>query len=115
MDYNNTRAWWYLNGKASVCWGVAHALYWYLKINEERKINAIKGLEIQDVHELEIGDLIFYENRKNIIFHATMVTSFIQEQGDIKPRISQHSYDQLNETYEKNYDYKKAHFLKISL
>jgi len=115
MDYNNLRPWWYHQGKASVCWGVAHALYWYLKINQSANRNVIKGLEVESTSELEIGDVIFYENYSNIIFHAAIITSFIEVSGEIEPRISQHSYNGVNEPYKKSYDYKKAHYIKIIL
>jgi len=115
MDYNNIRPWWYQSGKASICWGVAHSLYWYLKINQSSNKKMIKGMEVEDIGKLEIGDLIFYENLRNIIFHSTIITSFTDTYGNTEPRISQHSYNQLNETYKKSYDYKKAHFLKIIL
>jgi len=115
MDYNNVRPWWYQSGKASICWGVAHSLYWYLKTNQSTNRNVIKGIEVSDIEELEIGDLVFYENYKNIIFHAAIITSFIDVSEKREPRISQHSYNQLNETYKKSYDYKKEHFLKIIL
>lgn len=117
LDYNNSRPWWYdmKRGKASICWAVAHSLYWYLKKNQSMNRNVIKGLEVEDISKLEIGDVIFYENIKNIIFHAAIITSFIETSGNKEPRISQHTYNQLNETYKKSYDYKKAHFLKIRL
>lgn len=116
LDYNNIRPWWYeLRGSCSICWSVAHALYWYLKINQSTNRNVIKGLEIEARHKLEIGDLVFYENYRNVIFHAAIITSFVEVYGNVEPCISQHSYNQLNETYEKNYTYKKAHFLKIKL
>ena len=116
MDYNPTRPWWYnWRGQSSVCWSVAHALYWYLKINQSTNRNVIKGLEIEDRYKLEVGDIVFYENFSNIIFHSAIVTSFIDVNGNSEPRISQHSYNQLDETYEKSYGYKKAHFLKIIL
>jgi len=117
MDYNNSMPWWYdmKRGQASICWAVAHSLYWYLKINQSRNSNRIKGLEIENISGLEIGDLIFYENYNNIIFHAAIITSFIETFGNSEPRISQHTFNQLNETYKKSYDYKKAHFFKIKL
>ena len=117
MDYNKLRPWWYdiKRGNASICWAVAHSLYWYLKTNQSVNSAAIKGLEVEDIGELEIGDLIFYENYSNIIFHAAIITSFTNFNGNIEPRISQHTFNQLNETYKKSYDYKKAHFLKIRL
>jgi hypothetical protein len=117
MDYNNVRPWWYdrKHGTASICWAVAHSLFWYLKINQSTNRNKIKGLEVEDVNTLEMGDLIFYENFKNIIFHSTIVTSFIETDGNKEPLISQHTFDQLNGPYLKNYEYKKAHFIKIIL
>ena len=115
MDYNNLRPWWYdmKGGKASICWAVAHSLYWYLKTS--RNNNRIKGREVDDIRELEMGDLIFYENHNNVIFHSTIITSFVEVYGNREPRISQHTSNQLNVTYKKNYDYKKAHFIKIIL
>ena len=115
MDNNKIRPWWYQSGKASICWGVAHSLYWYLKTNQITNRNVIKGLEVQDMKELEIGDVVFYENYQNKIFHAAIITSLTDIDGNKEPLISQHSYNQLNETYKKNYDYKKEHFLKIIL
>lgn len=115
MDYNYSRPWWYdmKQDKASICWAVAHSLYWYLKTN--KRINIIKGHEVQDTRELEIGDLIFYENHNNVIYHAAIVTSFAEVYGNREPRISQHTFNLLNGPYKKSYDYKKAHFLKIIL
>lgn len=116
MDYNSFRPWWYDGrGKASICWAVANSLFWYLKTNQRLNRNAIKGLEVEDLSKIDIGDVVFYENYKNSIFHAAIITSFIEESGSRQPLISQHSYNQINETYIKSYDYKKAHFLKIAL
>jgi len=116
MDYNNVRPWWYDGrGKASICWAVANSLFWYLKTNQRLNRNAIKGLEVENLREIEIGDVVFYENYNNSIFHAAIITSFIELSGNLEPLISQHSYNQINETYIKSYDYKKAHFLKITL
>lgn len=117
QDYNNLRPWWYdmKQGKASVCWAVAHSLYWYLKTNQSSNRTAIKGLEVDNVLELEIGDIIFYENYRNVIFHGAVVTSFARIGGNSEPLISQHTFNLLNVTYKKDYSYKKLHFLKISL
>ena len=116
MDYNNLRPWWYDGrGNASICWAVANSLFWYLKTNQTLNRNVIKGFEVEDLSKLEIGDLVFYENFVNSIFHGAIITSFIEDSGSLQPRISQHSYNQIDETYKKNYDYKKAHFLKITL
>lgn len=117
MDYNEHRPWWYniKKGKASTCWAVAHSLYWYLRTNQSMNRAAIKGMEVEEISELEIGDVVFYENYQNTIFHAAIITSFINTNGNIVPLISQHSYNQLNESYIKKYEYKKEHFLKIIL
>ena len=117
MDYNNHRPWWYdmKKGKASVCWAVAHSLYWYLKTNQSSNRNAIKGLEVDNADELEVGDVIFYENHRNIIFHAALVTSIVDVSGKREPLISQHTYNLLNVTYKKDYSYKKSHYIKITL
>ena len=117
LDYNGLRPWWYdmRQGRASVCWAVAHSLYWYLKTNQHNNRSAIKGLEVNNMDELELGDLIFYENFSNVIFHGTVVTSFVEVDGKREPLISQHTSDLLNVTYRKKYKYKKAHFIKIIL
>ena len=117
MDYNDLRPWWYdmRQGRASVSWAVAHSLYWYLKSNQSSNRNAIKGLEVNNMDELELGDLIFYENFNNVIFHGAVITSFVEVNGKREPLISQHTTDLLNVTYRKKYKYKKAHFIKIIL
>ena len=115
VDYNKIRPWWYHQGKSTICWSVAHSLYWYLKMNQSTNRNVIKGLEIEDIHNLEIGDVVFYENYNNVIFHSAIITSFVDVSGNKEPLISQHSFDQLNGNYLKSYEYKKAHFLKIIL
>lgn len=117
MDHNIIRPWWYdiKQGKGSICWTVAHSLYWYLKVNQRINRNVIKGLEVEDITKLEIGDVIFYENFDNAIFHAAIITSFVDVGDTRQPRISQHTFNQLNETYKKSYNYKKMHFIKIIL
>lgn len=117
MDYNMIRPWWYdmKKGKGSICWSVAHSLYWYLKVNQRINRNVMKGLEVEDITKLEIGDVIFYENYDNVIFHSAIITSFIEDSEVKEPRISQHTFNLLNETYKKNYDFKKMHFIKIIL
>ena len=115
MDYNNVRPWWYNSGQASICWAVSHSLFWYLKVNLSLNRNKIKGLEVEDISKLEIGDIIFYENHKNIIFHSAIVTSFTESPDNKEPLISQHTFDLLNGPYLKSYDFKKVHFIKIIL
>ena len=121
MSRNGENTWWYdnhgtLNEKDdtwSVSWAVAHSLYWYLKINKSTW--GLKGFEVTDLDKLELGDVIFYENYNNIIFHSAIITSFINVNGIIEPLISQHSYEGLNINYRKSYPHKGVHFLKISI
>ncbi len=117
MDYNSLRPWWYnmKTDKASIAWAVAHSLYWYLKVNHSEYRNVIRGREVEDIRTLQIGDVIFYENYSNVIFHAAIITSLVEDYGNRELLISQHTNNQLNVTYKKSYDYKKVHFLKIIL
>ena len=115
MSRTPQNTWWYDNNSWAVSWAVAHSLYWYLKTNMGTFNSGPKGLEVTNLNELELGDVVFYENTKNIIFHSAIITSFITVNEIIEPLISQHSYSQLNSTYKKNYAYKRVHFLKISI
>jgi len=115
MSRNPPHMWWYNNNAWSVSWAVAHSLYWYLKTNNSIYNSSPKGLEITDLDKLELGDVVFYENFKSIIFHCAIITSFITVNGIREPLISQHSYPQLNSTYKKKYAYKRVHFFKISI
>ena len=122
MSYNPQSPWWYNNHGTlnikddtwSVTWAIAHSLYWHLKVNASVPTRGLKGFEVNNIDELELGDLIFYENFKNIIFHSAIITSFEITNGIREPLISHHSYDRLNISYKKSYPYKKVHFLKIS-
>ena len=122
MSHNPKNPWWYDNHGTSnkkddtwsVSWAVAHALYWYLKINLSIKASGPKGFEVNDLNELELGDVVFYENYKSIIFHSAIITSFINVDGIREPLISHHSLEGLNTRYKKSYPYKRVHFLKIS-
>ncbi|NMM64735.1 methylase [Clostridium sp. P21] len=111
MIFNKKNPWWYNNTNWSLSWTLAHSLYWYLKINEESNLQGCKGLEISDINALELGDLIFYENNKNVIFHSAIITGFSQN----KPLVSQHSREALNISYLKSWRAPKYHFLKIHL
>lgn len=92
----------------SVSWAVAHSLYWYLKINAEKNNKAVKGFEVQGTNSLNLGDLVFYEDYKGLIFHSAIITSLNKI-----PLVSHHSYEALNIPYYRPYSYKKTHFLKI--
>lgn len=118
MDFNAKYPWWYINSSSStindswsICWAVAHSLYYYLKVNEENHSSKLKGLEVYNTNDLEIGDLIFFEDRNKTIFHSSIITSFWGN----NPLISQHTFNALNIPYEKSWDVYKYHFIKIIL
>lgn len=119
MVYNTSHPWWYkhnnnLNTKDdtwSVSWAVAHSLYWTLKVNEEKNLSGPKGLEINNINKLQIGDLIFYEDAAGKIFHSAIITSMLNSY----PLISQHTFEALNIPYEKTWEHSKVHFLKIRI
>ncbi len=104
--------WWYKrNGSQnpmkhtwSVSWAVAHSLYWMLKTNEPSL-----SKEVGFASNLEIGDLIFFENSSGVIFHSAMVTSAVN--GSIL--ISHHSFEALNIPYLSSWKGERLHFLKI--
>jgi hypothetical protein len=119
MVFNSPHAWWYKKANTSskkddtwsISWTVAHSLYWLLKSNQQSKALGIKGLEIQDVKLLDLGDLIFFENNKGNIFHSAIITSFTNYQ----PLVSHHSFEALDIFYKNSWEANHVHFLKISL
>lgn len=119
MTYNSEYAWWYNKSVTydtkddswSIPWAVAHSLYWTLKVNQQYSNFGIKGLEVNDVSTLELGDLIFYEGDKGTIYHSAIITSF----SNSGPLISQHTFDALNIPYLKTWKARRIHFIKISL
>lgn len=123
MSYKYGNEWWYNNQGTlnnvkddtwSISWTVAHSLYWYLKINGSKNTNgSVKGVEVNYTNQLELGDVIFYEDYKGVIFHSAIITSFSVSNGTKMPLISHHSYEAINVPYKKDYPYKKVHFLKI--
>ena len=42
-DFNRTHPWWYNNGQTSICWAVAHSLYWYIRVNTAENRFGIKA------------------------------------------------------------------------
>lgn len=113
--------WWYRKNIAnrnndtwSVSWAVAHSLYWTLKVRGQSRASGLKAVEVQNIEELELGDLIQYENYKGLIYHSTIVTNFTNEGGRRVPLISQHTYDARNISYIKPAA-KKMHFMKIEV
>lgn len=109
-SYDRRNSWWYNPGYKEICslsWSVAHSLYWYLMKNHEKRLRGIKGYET-DVSSIEPGDLVFYENKRGLIFHSAIVTGFKNV-----PLISQHSVNALNVSYIKPYYVAKNHMVKI--
>jgi hypothetical protein len=113
--------WWYKkhivnrsNDVWSVSWAVAHSLYWTLKRRDKSKAIGLKAKEVKDMSELELGDLIQYEDYKGSIYHSAIITSFTHEKGERVPLISQHSFDAANTTYIKP-KAKKMHFMKVEI
>lgn len=119
MDFNLKRPWWYkTNGTSnvkddtwSISWAVAHSLYYYLKVNEEKNSSGVKGLEIYNKNQLQIGDLIFFEDINKVIFHSAIITSF----SGNEPLISHHSFEALNIFYKSSWPASKYHFIKVSI
>ncbi|URZ15367.1 amidase domain-containing protein [Clostridium felsineum] len=115
MNFNSFRPWWYKHAanKAydtwSISWTVAHSLYYYLRINHEKNLPYAKGIETTAAKDLELGDLIFFQNKAGVIFHSSIVTGFLLGQ----PLISQHSYEAVNIPYKKSWPVFKYHYVKI--
>ena len=114
FSFNPRNPWWYnskniKNDTWSISWSVAHSLYWYLKVNNQLKLPGLKGTEVNNTNNLELGDLIFYEDTKGVIFHSAIITAF----NNI-PLVSHHSYEALNIPYINSYKSNKTHFIKIS-
>lgn len=116
MDFNNHHPWWYkkyndnvMKDTWSISWAVAHSLYYFLKVNESINSPYVKGLEVSNKELLEVGDLVFFEDNRRVIFHSAIVTSFIGKE----PLISQNSFDALNIPFRSSWTAYKIHFVKI--
>jgi cell wall-associated NlpC family hydrolase len=118
MSFDTSRPWWYKsirnNDTWSVSWTVAHSLYWCLKVRGNNNIIGLKGIEVFDMDTLELGDIIQYENSREIIYHSAIITNFTYEKGLRVPLISQHSFNALNISYVKPAA-KRTHFMKIKV
>ncbi|MCM8711149.1 amidase domain-containing protein [Clostridium sp. SYSU_GA19001] len=104
--------WWYKGNTWSVSWAVAHALYWTLKVRAKKKMKGLKAFEVPSIESLSLGDLIQYEDYKEIIYHSAIVTAFTIDRGIKVPLISQNTYNARNISYIKP-KAKKTHFMKI--
>lgn len=118
MNFSRQNPWWYkrnsINSKNdtwSISWTVANSLYWYLKVNQKSNFYGPKGLEVRNISELELGDLIFFQDNKGSVFHSAIVTSFSSN----RPLISHHSFEALNIPYSSSWPASKLRFLKISI
>jgi len=119
MTYTTAYAWWYnksgtyniADDRWSVPWAVAHSLYWTLKVNNEAKNDAVKGLEVSSVAMLELGDVIFFEDDRGVMFHSTIVTGY----SATDTLISQHTYEAMDIPYTKSWEARRYHYLKIRI
>lgn len=113
--------WWYrssggnvMKDRWSLSWAVAHSLYWTLKNREKRKARGLRAIEVQDMQMLELGDIIQYEDYKNMIYHSAIITAMSIEGGVKVPLISQNTYNARNISYIKP-KAKKMHLMKIEV
>jgi len=111
MVYNRKNPWWYQNRTCSSSWSVAHELYWLLKTNKTNNSEGPKGFEVNTLESLELGDLIFYGNKNNIILHSSIITDFLNN----LPLISQHTAEGLSISYLKPWKVYTYHLIKISI
>lgn len=96
----------------SMSWSVAHSLYWFLKNNDHIRAPGPKGRETNNPNDINLGDLIFFEDLRHRIFHGTIVTGFTL---DGKPLLSQHSSNDLDIPIKPHYYNLKIHYLNIYL
>jgi hypothetical protein len=107
-DYHPTHPWWYSNGRTSICWAVAHSLYWYIRICSEQNRFGIKALTYtlnnpnDYAHAIKgkvvPGDLIQYSDAQGRIRHSTIITAF-DAAGE--PLVSQHTFEGRNVSWRK--------------
>lgn len=102
--------WWYRDqNNWSISWINSHSLYWCLKIRERQSLDGPRAIEVSSIDQLDIGDIIFYENLKGGIDHAAIITG--TRYG--LPTITQHSPELVNISYLKT-NKGKMHFMKIT-
>ena len=109
-DFNQSYPWWCVGKRTSVCWAVAHSLYWYIRTRSEANSFGIKAqtytLDDQDDYAAKIngkvtlGDLIQYRNFEGRIQHSTMITAFDAAQ---EPLVCQHTFEGRNVTWRKSF------------
>lgn len=115
MEFNSSRPWWYKHGSAvsqdawSLCWSIAHSLYYYLRVNAEKNSPFTKGIEVASAEQLEPGDLIFLQREKGHIYHSCIVTASFLE----NILVTQHTYEAVNIPYQKPAAGIIYHYVKI--
>jgi hypothetical protein len=116
MAYDVKLPWWYniidtnkASHRWSVSWSTANSLYWFIKRRGQMNISGLKGVEVNDITMLELGDLIFYENFKGIINHSSIITGFYEG----LPLITQHSVEAVNISHIKR-NKSRMHLIKIT-
>lgn len=122
MIYDKARPWWYstngttLTGRHTwtISWSVANSLYWFLKTRSSLNMKGLRAIEVNNIDELELGDIIQYENAQRAVYHSAIITAFNYERGVREPLISQHSFNALNISHVKP-KAKKMHLMKIIL
>jgi len=107
-EYNTTHPWWYDNGQASICWAVAHSLYWYIRTCSVQNRFGVKAqtyyIENNDDYASKIrgnivlGDLIQYKNNQDRIQHSTIITAF---DANDEPLVCQHTFNGRNVSWRK--------------
>lgn len=105
-NFHHTHPWWCLGKKTSICWSVAHSLYWYILVSTKEQSVGIKAKTItidsndsynaELASQLEIGDIVQYINRRDKIQHTAIITDFIMIDGLKQPLITQHTYEAVN-------------------
>ena len=110
-DFNQTHPWWYLQENTSVCWSVAHSLFWYIRSCSDKNRYGIKAetyylddennYASQIAGKIVLGDLIQYKNAVDRIQHSTMITSF--DPATNEPLVSQHTFEGMNVSWRKGF------------
>lgn len=105
-NFHTTHPWWCLGKKTSICWAVAHSLYWYILVCTKENDFGIKAetitIDSNDSYSadladrLEVGDIIQYINHRDKIQHTAIITDFIILDGLKQPLITHHTYEAVN-------------------
>ncbi|MDF2698776.1 MAG: hypothetical protein K0Q49_332 [Haloplasmataceae bacterium] len=110
MVKDDIAPWWYNteNHTYSPSWVLSNSLYNTIKSRSQKSDVGPRAIEVDNLNQLNYGDLIFYRNKKNVINHVAIVTAFFNG----SPLITQHSPDVVNISYYKPQK-TRMHFIKI--